>query len=82
MAARRPSSLVRREEFDHARADLDDETAEQGGIDLGVQAGLLAQPGFQNRFQFGDFGVGQRAGAGDFGFGFAARLGDQAFISS
>src|ERR1700722_3364180 len=68
--------------IDHARADLDDETAEQGGIDFGMQAGLLAQPGLENGLEFGDLRVAQAPRGGDFGFGLAARGGDQMLIGA
>ena len=45
---------------DHARADLDDETAEQRGIDFGVKARFLAQLGLEHSLEFGDFAI--RAG--------------------
>src|ERR1700744_664571 len=66
--------------IDHARADLDDETAEQGWIDFGMQAGFLAQPGFENGLEFDDFGVAQAAGGGDFRLVFPTRGGDQMLI--
>src|SRR5271170_4114575 len=68
--------------IDHARADLDDETAEQGGIDFGMQAGLLAQPGLENGLELGNLRVAQGPRGGDFGFGLAARAGDQMLISA
>src|ERR1700761_5357671 len=68
--------------IDHARADLDDETAEQGWIDFGMQAGLLAQPGFENGLEFDDFSLAEIAGGGDFRFGLAARGRDQMLIGT
>src|SRR4029078_10600771 len=39
---------------DHARDDLDDETAEQCGIDFGMKTRFLAQLGLEHGFEFGD----------------------------
>src|SRR5471030_1608988 len=60
--------------IDHARADLDDEATEQGGVDLAVQARFLAQLGFEHRFELRNFALAERPAGSDFGFGLAARL--------
>src|ERR1700753_1171878 len=58
--------------IDHARAHLHDETAEQGGIDFGVEARLAAEPGFERRLQLGEFAVVEGAGGGHLGLHLAA----------
>src|SRR5258706_3469039 len=66
---------------DHARADLDDEAAEQGGVDFGMKTGFLAQGGLERGFEFGDFRITERTGGGDFCLGLAPRFGDQTLLS-
>src|SRR6266550_3832521 len=44
---------------DHARADLDDQATQQGGIDLGEKARFLAQLGLERGLERVDFGVAE-----------------------
>jgi hypothetical protein len=55
---------------DHARPELDDDTADEGGIDLDADVDVLAG-GLAAKllFQFGDLLVGERGGRGDLGAG-------------
>src|SRR5215469_12769795 len=59
---------------DHARADFDDEAAEERRIDLRLEAWITSELGFDRSLEFGNFAVGKRARRRDLRIDLAADL--------
>src|SRR5271155_3261627 len=75
----KPIKLRTQRRIDHARSHFHDETAEKRRIDLGIEPRIAAELGFENGFEFGDFGVAQGPRRGDLRAHFATGLCRQGF---
>src|SRR5688572_29652555 len=62
---------------DHLAADLDDEAAEDGGIDIEIDRDIAAHAGAEARLDRIDLVVVERAGGDDLGSDFAAVAGGE-----